>query len=607
VIYSNLLIFLTAIFLLSIDTIPDVPRVSWFGCLIVLVAGFGGYGFLAQRLFSRRMAYTSSGYFLTEKRLSILALLFFAAVLFVGDVKYYFSVFSIGGRLPVMVNIAGLGLFFIFLAIMWLAARKSYGVVFGRVYSQSSFLRANITSNLPIVIPWIVLSFVYDVLVLLPFSGLRRITESGWGDMLFFGLVLIFVMLFFPPLVRRLWGCKKLPEGPLKDHLVSFCARQNFKADIYIWSLFEGRMLTAGVMGLVPGLRYILLTPAIIETMNIYELEAVMAHEIGHVKKKHLLLYVLLIGGFSAMAGLVAEPMLYFFLSLNWVYQWMASDAMAPETIIALVGGLPLLLLLLVYFRFIFGYFIRNFERQADAYVFKVLGSSSSLVSAFEKIAGTSGQSKSKPNWHHFGIGERIEYLQRCERERGWIRQQDRKVAMSLIGYILVIAAVIGLVRQIPTEQLVRNYEGKYIELVLMQKGQNIEDKALWFRLVGDLMLNKKMEQRALVAYEKALDIAPGSPELLNNLAWLLLTSEDPSLRDPLRALNLSRTAATVNPKPHVLDTLATAFWANGLVEEAIETERQALRGDPAQADYYREQLERFRNERYSNDNKSKI
>ncbi|NNK94695.1 MAG: hypothetical protein HKP41_10125, partial [Desulfobacterales bacterium] len=53
-------------------------------------------------------------------------------------------------------------------------------------------------------------------------------------------------------------------------------------------------------------------------------------------------------------------------------------------------------------------------------------------------------------------------------------------------------------------------------------------------------------------------------------------------------------------PKSHILDTLATAFWANGLIEEAIDAEREALRSDPAQAAYYREQLERFRNERYS-------
>ncbi len=80
---------------------------------------------------------------------------------------------------------------------------------------------------------------------------------------------------------------------------------------------------------------------------------------------------------------------------------------------------MPFLILLLLYFRFIFGYFIRNFERQADLYVIKILGSGRALISAFDRIAGTSGESKKKPNWHHFGIGERIDTLERCEGELG--------------------------------------------------------------------------------------------------------------------------------------------------------------------------------------------
>lgn len=598
-IYSNLLIFLTAILIFSIDTVPETPTVSWPVSLLILFAGLAIYGFLAQRLFKRHIARSSSGYFLTEKKLSVLALIFYAGILFSGDIKYYFSFLSLGERLPVLVNVAGLGLFLIFLSLMWLAARKSYGFVFGRNYPAATFLSSNIKANLPIVLPWIALSFAYDLLALAPFPWIKKIVGSEWGDLLFFGMFLIFVMIFFPPMVRRLWGCKKLIDGPLKEHLVSFCARQNFQAEIYIWPLFEGRMLTAGVMGVVPGLRYILLTPAIIETMTIDELEAVMAHEIGHVKKKHLLLYVLLIGGFSAMAGFLAEPVLYSFLSLDWVYRLLETEVVNTETIIGLIGGVPLLIFLLVYFRFVFGYFIRNFERQADLYVFSVFGNCRSLISAFEKIAVTSGQSKDKPNWHHFGIGERIEYLEKCERDPVFISKQDQKVRRSLVAYLLILFSAIGLARQIPTEQLVRNYEEKYIELALMQKVKDVEDKALWFRLVGDLMFNKKLEQRALVAYNKALEIEPGNPELLNNLAWLLLTSDDPELRDPRRALSLARTAAVVSSRSHVLDTLATAYWANGFVEEAVLTEQQALQGDPAQAEFYREQLEKFKTSRF--------
>jgi len=42
--------------------------------------------------------------------------------------------------------------------------------------------------------------------------------------------------------------------------------------------------------------------------------------------------------------------------------------------------------LMVLYFRFLFGYFIRNFERQADLHVFKAIGNSQSIISAFEKL-----------------------------------------------------------------------------------------------------------------------------------------------------------------------------------------------------------------------------
>ena len=600
-IYNNLLIFLTAIFLFSINGGSETPTSSLPQTLLILFVILGGYAYLAFRMFRNPSARNSEGYFSIEKRLSILALFFFAFLLFGSDIKYFLNLLLFGDTLPLVTNIAGLSLFLSFLSLMWLAARKRYILIFGRSYSRVAFLGMNIRSNLPIVLPWMALSLVYDLLVLLPYPGLQEFVFSKWGDLVFFGFFLVFVMLFFPPLVRRLWGCKKIRDGALKDHLVAFCRKQNFNAEIYVWPLFEGRVLTAGVMGLVPGLRYILLTPAIIETLTISELEAVVAHELGHVKKKHLLLYVLLIGGFSALAGFLAEPLLYFSFSFDWVFDLMTGERIDPETVIGLISGVPMLFFLLLYFRFVFGYFIRNFERQADLYVFKVIGSSHSLVSAFDKIADTSGSSKDKPSWHHFGIGERIAYLERCEKDPSWIKKQDRKVHRSLAVYILLLVSAVFLALQVPTETMVKEYEEKYIELVLMGQVKNVEDKVLWYRAIGDLMVNRKMEQRALVAYNKALEAEPenAEPELLNNMAWLLLTSDDPLLRDPERALVLAKAAAKKDPKAHVLDTLATAYWANGYRESAIATENAALKRATSQAEFYRSQLEKFKTETY--------
>jgi Zn-dependent protease with chaperone function len=602
VIYTNLLVFLTAIFLISIDSSGSsssrAPGVS----LLVLAGSLSAYWFLAVRLFSKTTILSSSGYFSTEKKLLILALVFFSGLLFVGDISVYLSRLSFDGRVPILANLAGLALFVLFLCLMWLAARKKYTAVFGKQYSRWSFILLNIRLNLPIVLPWITLSIFYDLINLAALPGISGLLNTTWGDLFFFGLFLVLVILFFPPLVRRLWGCTKLPEGPLRSHLEDFCSRQDFNAEFYVWPLFEGRVLTAAVMGLLPGLRYIMLTPALMQSMSIAELEAVTAHEIGHVKKYHLLLYVLLIGGFSIFAGFLAEPILYFFLSMDWIFSLMAADIISAETLIMIIGALPLLILLLLYFRFIFGYFIRNFERQADLYAFKVFGTGRSLIAAFQTIVKISGQPADRHNWHHFGIAERIAHLEACEQEPDLISGQDRKIRRSLTAYVLVLALAIGLIQQMPAEQLARTYEGKYIELVLMKNIQGVEDEGDWFRLFGDLLFSRQLEDKALSAYQKALEIKDSDPELLNNLAWLLLTAREPSLRNPIRALELARAAAETRPLPHVLDTLATAYWANGYIEEALQTESEALRADPSQSVYYRLQLKRFETENYSPD-----
>ena len=598
--YNNLLLFLVAIFLFSIDTVPEETMFStWYNVpffLLTVVA----YDLLAKILYNRPQARTASGYFATEKRLSIIAVIVYGVgALYLADAKYYLSALSLGNRLPVLVNVAGLLLFLLFLVIMWRAALPSYQRVFGRRYTAAQFIATNIKANLPIVLPWVVLSLCYDLLALVPFAPVRAVLASQWGDLVFFAMFLVFVVLFFPPMVRRLWGCTPLPDSVLKEALTAFCRRQNFTANLFLWPLFEGKVVTAGVMGILPGLRYVLLTPAILQTMTLEELESVMAHEIGHVKRHHLLLYVMLIAGFSLLAGMLAEPLIFFLLSRQFFAELITANSIDPETVMTVAGGLPLLICLVLYFRFIFGYFIRNFERQADLHVLGAVGSGRALVSAFEKIAVMSGNIREEKNWHHFGIGERIDCIEQAEREPAVIRRHDRKVRTSLLAYVLVLGLTALAVRQIPTETFIKQYEEQYAETVLVKKASQEPDKALWQRLIGDLMLTRKLEAKALAAYEKAFALEPANPEVMNNLAWLLLTSEDLSLRDPFKALTLARAAASLAPKGYILDTLATAYWANGLVEEAVATERQAAFADPERVRFYEAQAMQFTQESY--------
>src|SRR5665647_2200627 len=189
-----------------------------------------------------------------------------------------------------------------------------------------------------------------------------------------------------------------------------------------------------------------------------------MAHEIGHVQKKHLLLYLMLIAGFSLVLGFYSEPLTFFLLSRDSFYGLMRWSGMSAESMLLVCGALPLLLLMLVYFRYLFGYFIRNFERQADLHVFSAIGSSHALVSAFEKIALLSGNSRDQPSWHHFGIGERVAYLQKCEEDPQERGRHQRKVWSSLAAYLLVLAALMLLAQQMPVEGWTQQYEEKYVE-----------------------------------------------------------------------------------------------------------------------------------------------
>ena len=593
-IYANLLYFLVVIFLYSTNIPPAKAHFSvWMTLMLMVGAGYL-FARLAARMFARSMGGASSAYFSVEKKLTLMAVALFAVFVYGLDLKYYLHPLSLGDHLPVLENLAGLAVFFLLLAIMWVQARPAYQVIFQRRYSSVGFVLANIKANLPIVLPWLVLSAVFDLLALLPWPGFQELLASSWGDLILFGVFVCFLALFFPPLVRRLWGCKPVPPGPLRDHIESFCHRQGFHSEIFYWPLFEGQVLTAAVMGIVPRFRYLMITPALAATLDQEELDGVLAHEIGHVKKLHLVLYVVLFLGFSLVAGVVVEPLPYLLLGSDIFYRLLDFLPIGPDTFVAVFAALFLLLFMLLYFRFIFGYFIRNFERQADLWAFQVQGTARPLVRAFEKIASLSGDIRDEKNWHHFGIGERIDYLQRCERDPSLVRHHDRKVYLSLGLYLAIVAAVLIVFPRFDMASLAKGYETRYAEAVLTKKLREEPENSLLLQMLGDLMQKKAMEKKAIEAYEKALRLKPMNAELANNLAWLLLTARDRSLRDPERALTLARTAVLLQKKGYIFDTLALAYFANGLVDEALAAERQAILLDPEHASYYRRQLEKF-------------
>ncbi len=573
----------------SMAPVGDTPLFPPLVALVLFVANVVLFERLCRVFYARPRAASPAGYFAVEKVLLICALLFFVGgAVYLCDIKYYLSLLFAGERFSGLVNIAGLLVFLGYLSLLWQRGRDRYALAFGRQYQGWTFVVHNLKSNLPIVLPWIVLSLVYDLLSFVPFAGVKSLLDSQWSELVSFLFFLFFIVVFFPPLVRRLWGCILLPPGPLLDRLVVFAQSQKFSAAFYAWPLFEGRMLTAAVMGILPGLRYILLTPGLLALLTIEEVVAVVAHEIGHVKRRHLLLYALLLGSFVCCVEYIFEPVLTFFLGTELpLIVLRIFKGLSPDGVFGVLTGAPLLVVMVLYFRFVFGYFMRNFERQADLYAVVATGSGRPLISAFEKIAQMSGTLRSKKNWHHFGIGERIACIERVQQDPEIITRHDRKVRNSLLLYLLFLVAGCFWGQSFATEELELRYEQRYAEAVLLDKIRQEPDQALWQHVFADLMLSQGVEEEALHAYEKAHMLDPEDLGIRNNWAWLLVTSRNLQLRDPEKSLALLRDIPESRRDGPILDTLATAYWANGFVEKAVELERQAALADPGRAAWY--------------------
>jgi tetratricopeptide (TPR) repeat protein len=83
----------------------------------------------------------------------------------------------------------------------------------------------------------------------------------------------------------------------------------------------------------------------------------------------------------------------------------------------------------------------------------------------------------------------------------------------------------------------------------------------------------------AIQHYQKALELAPKSISTLTNLAWLLATSQDASLRNGAKAIELATQADRLvgGTNTLVLRTLAAAYAENGEFTNAIRTARSAM------------------------------
>jgi tetratricopeptide (TPR) repeat protein len=95
---------------------------------------------------------------------------------------------------------------------------------------------------------------------------------------------------------------------------------------------------------------------------------------------------------------------------------------------------------------------------------------------------------------------------------------------------------------------------------------------------LGNALLRKGSLREAIAHYEQALALAPEDPHCRNNMAWVLATSSDASIRDGTKAIDLAQVAVALSGgrEPRFFRTLAAAYAESGRFSEALAAAQQA-------------------------------
>lgn len=249
------------------------------------------------------------------------------------------------------------------------------------------------------------------------------------------------VLIVTPAIVRVLWDTVAIGPGEVRDQAVRVCTRFGVRVRGPLLWRTHGAAANAAVLGILYPFRYMLFTDVLLERLPRPQVEGVIAHEVAHVKLRHMLW---LAGSLFATA-----------LGASWVL-WIIETVLKPVDPRA--WDTPATAGVLVAAALVFGVVSRRFERQADAFGAAHLSGDSPVVTdeagrtMGEALAGVAMLNAIRPeqfSYRHGSIAGRIAHVRALagtprdrlpiDRTVRWIKVAT---AFVLIGSLLAYAAV---------------------------------------------------------------------------------------------------------------------------------------------------------------------
>jgi STE24 endopeptidase len=257
------------------------------------------------------------------------------------------------------------------------------------------------------------------IVVELLYFVIRQYPQHWWliTWALFIGLFILLAQLAPVVWFPIFYKFEPLDDEDLRRRLVQLSERAGTRVrGVYRWKLSDkSKKANAALTGL-GRTRRIILADTLLDHYAPEEVEAVLAHELGHHVHRHILKGILVQAGIMLLGFWVANQVLHYAVDRHW-FEELSDFANLP--LLALTGtALSLLLMpaLNAYSRF-------N-ERQADRYAFESIASVEPFISSMNKLAQQNLAERAPSKWVEMIFHSHPSIAKRVAAAEAWNRAQ---------------------------------------------------------------------------------------------------------------------------------------------------------------------------------------
>ncbi|HSZ62262.1 MAG TPA: M48 family metallopeptidase [Terriglobales bacterium] len=256
------------------------------------------------------------------------------------------------------------------------------------------------------------------IVVELLYMLIRQTPQHWWivAWIVFLGLVVLLAQLAPVILFPIFYKFEPLENEELKRRLIVLSERAGTRVrGVYKWHLSEkSKKANAALTGL-GATRRIILADTLLDNYSDDEIEAVLAHELGHHVHRHILKSIFVQAGITLFGFWLADQVLRYAVERRNLFETMSDFANLP-LLILVATGLSFLLMpaLNAYSRF-------N-ERQADRYCFESVASVEPFISSMNKLAEQNLSEKTPARWVEWLLHSHPAIVKRVAAAEAWAK-----------------------------------------------------------------------------------------------------------------------------------------------------------------------------------------